>query len=85
MKNHQFLQYVYAAFCFDQGCQERHDPFKNQTIEAWSAFRSLDYGYSRMQVINSTHLYWEQVSDDQVSQQYLSCTIASGLNVHRFK
>ena len=47
------------------GCQERHDPFMNQTIPEWSAFRSLDYGYSRMQIINSSHLYWEQVSDDK--------------------
>ncbi|XP_076098898.1 acid phosphatase type 7-like [Mytilus galloprovincialis] len=47
------------------GCQERHDPFKNQTIPEWSAVRSLDYGYSRMQIMNSSHLYWEQVSDDK--------------------
>ncbi|CAC5378885.1 ACP7 [Mytilus coruscus] len=47
------------------GCQERHDPFKNQTIPEWSAVRSLDYGYSRMQIVNSSHLYWEQVSDDK--------------------
>ena len=30
-----------------------------------SAFRANDYGYSRMQVFNATHLYMEQVSDDQ--------------------
>jgi hypothetical protein len=45
------------------GCNEKHDswgPLKNIT-----AFRSADYGYTRMQVYNRTHLYLEQVSDDQ--------------------
>jgi hypothetical protein len=46
------------------GCKEQHDNFDN-TVDAWSAFRSDDYGYTRMQVLNSTHLYMEQVSDDQ--------------------
>ncbi|KAK3092240.1 hypothetical protein FSP39_000169 [Pinctada imbricata] len=46
------------------GCQEKHDFFKNQT-ESWSAFRSDDYGYTRMKVFNSSHLYLEQVSDDK--------------------
>lgn len=46
------------------GCQERHDNFDNMT-EAWSAFRSDDYGYTRMTIYNATHLYMEQVSDDQ--------------------
>ncbi|KAK7493511.1 hypothetical protein BaRGS_00015222 [Batillaria attramentaria] len=46
------------------GCQERHDNFDNVT-EAWSAFRSDDYGYTRMTIHNATHLYMEQVSDDQ--------------------
>lgn len=46
------------------GCQEIHDPFKNNTAP-WSAFRSIDYGYTRMKIYNSTHLYLEQVSDDK--------------------
>lgn len=46
------------------GCSEKHDPFKNNTA-AWSAFRSIDYGYTRMNVMNATHLYVEQVSDDK--------------------
>ncbi|KAL5022477.1 hypothetical protein ScPMuIL_001632 [Solemya velum] len=46
------------------GCKERHAYFKNET-EVWSAFRSTDYGYTRMHILNSTHLYWEQVSDDK--------------------
>ncbi|KAG2457817.1 ACP7 phosphatase, partial [Polypterus senegalus] len=47
------------------GCREEHDGFVPKPRE-WSAFRSTDYGYTRMQVLNSTHLYIEQVSDDQV-------------------
>ncbi len=48
------------------GCFSKHNPFLNQT-QIYSAFRSDDYGYSRMKIINTTHLYIEQVSDDQVS------------------
>jgi len=48
------------------GCYSKHNPFLNQT-QLYSAFRSDDYGYSRMKILNSTHLYIEQVSDDQVS------------------
>ena len=33
----------------------------------WSAFRAVDYGYTRMQIINATHLYMEQVSDEKVT------------------
>lgn len=46
------------------GCQEDHDYFTNNTAD-WSAFRSDDYGYTRMTIHNNTHLYMEQVSDDQ--------------------
>ncbi|XP_053406613.1 acid phosphatase type 7-like [Mercenaria mercenaria] len=46
------------------GCQEDHDPFKGKVAD-WSAFRSDDYGYTRMKIFNSTHLYLEQVSDDK--------------------
>lgn len=46
------------------GCRERTDKF-NPNPKDWSAFRSTDYGYTRMQVLNTTHLYVEQVSDDQ--------------------
>lgn len=45
------------------GCKENHDKFRPSKY--FSAFRSNDYGYSRMQVFNSSHLYLEQVSDDQ--------------------
>ena len=43
----------------------KHDPFLNQT-QIYTAFRSVDYGYARMEIMNETHLYLEQVSDDQV-------------------
>ncbi|KAG5857606.1 hypothetical protein ANANG_G00021220 [Anguilla anguilla] len=46
------------------GCREKHDGFIPEP-RAWSALRSTDYGYTRMQVLNHTHLYLEQVSDDQ--------------------
>ncbi|KAM6961305.1 acid phosphatase type 7 [Aplochiton taeniatus] len=46
------------------GCREKHDPFVPDPRD-WSAFRSTDYGYTRMELVNNTHLYLEQVSDDQ--------------------
>ncbi|KAL5022490.1 hypothetical protein ScPMuIL_001645 [Solemya velum] len=46
------------------GCQEDHDGFKTDPAK-WSAFRSTDYGYTRMNILNSTHIYMEQVSDDK--------------------
>ena len=46
------------------GCQENHDTFGPLTN--FTAFRAVDYGYTRMQVFNASHLYMEQVSDDKV-------------------
>jgi hypothetical protein len=46
------------------GCKEDHAEFKKE-MPPWSAFRSNDYGYSRLHVNNKTHLHWEQVSDDK--------------------
>jgi len=34
----------------------------------WSAYRTKDYGYTRVKVHNSSHLYMEQVSDDKGGQ-----------------
>jgi hypothetical protein len=48
------------------GCDEDHDAFGAQTN--YTAFRNLDYGYTRMKVFNTTHLYIEQVSDDQAGK-----------------
>ncbi|KAJ9581516.1 hypothetical protein L9F63_023307, partial [Diploptera punctata] len=45
------------------GCNEEHDWF-GYTQPEWSAFRSVDYGYMRLQVHNYTHLYAEQVAVD---------------------
>ena len=50
-----------------QGCQERVDSFN--PLPPWSAFRSSDYGYSRIKVHNATHLNLQQVSDDLVGNQ----------------
>lgn len=46
------------------GCNEFISPFVDHP-PSWSAFRSKDYGYTRLKVFNSTHLYFEQVSDDK--------------------
>jgi len=46
------------------GCQENTSSFMPDP-PPWSAFRSSDYGYSRMTIHNKTHLYFEQVSDIQ--------------------
>ncbi|XP_071962725.1 acid phosphatase type 7-like isoform X2 [Antedon mediterranea] len=49
------------------GNRELITPLKIRKMD-WDAFRSRDYGYSRMHVINETHLYFEQVSDNQSTQ-----------------
>lgn len=46
------------------GCKEGREPFINKTAY-WSAFHSQDYGYTRMHAYNTTHLHFEQVSDDK--------------------
>lgn len=46
------------------GCDENHDHFMPAQPD-WSAFRAIDYGYTRVKIFNKTHMYWEQVSDDQ--------------------
>jgi len=43
------------------GCKEDIDEFKLNPQD-WSAFRSRDYGFTRMQLHNATHLHLEQVS-----------------------
>jgi len=55
----------YKLFLLFQGCQERTDNFIPNPPD-WSAIRNSDYGYGRMKIYNSTHLYVEQVSDDKV-------------------
>lgn len=46
------------------GCDEGRTPFLWDR-PAWSAFRSNDYGYTKMKAHNETHLYFEQVSVDK--------------------
>ncbi|XP_073248091.1 acid phosphatase type 7-like [Porites lutea] len=46
------------------GCQEDHDPFEKD-YPPWTAYRSEDYGYTRMTIFNETHLFMDQVSVDK--------------------
>ncbi|CAH1784387.1 unnamed protein product [Owenia fusiformis] len=46
------------------GCQEGQTEFR-PNVFPWSAFHTRDYGYTRMEVTNHTHLHIEQVSDDK--------------------
>lgn len=48
------------------GCQENTDNFIKHP-DPWSAFRSSNYGFSRMQIFNSSHLYFEQVLAAEVT------------------
>ncbi|KAG5878756.1 hypothetical protein JTB14_012126 [Gonioctena quinquepunctata] len=48
------------------GCKEGRDNFWFKP--SWSAFRSNDYGYTRLKAYNSTHLHLEQVSDDKAGE-----------------
>ncbi|XP_071832798.1 acid phosphatase type 7-like [Apostichopus japonicus] len=45
------------------GCREAHSRFG--PMRYYDAFRSSDYGYTRLQIINDTHINMQQVSDDQ--------------------
>jgi len=47
------------------GCKENHNPFFPLPKPAWSAFRSTDYGFSRLAFHNASHMSWEQVSTDR--------------------
>jgi len=46
------------------GCDEGREGFIRQP-PYYSAFRSMDYGYTRLKAHNKTHLEFSQVSDDQ--------------------
>lgn len=47
------------------GCQENTDGFRTPSPE-FSAFRSSDYGYTKLKAYNNTHLYLEQISVDKL-------------------
>ncbi|KAM4696394.1 LOW QUALITY PROTEIN: acid phosphatase type 7 [Rhinophrynus dorsalis] len=55
------------------GCKERLDPFF-PLHRAWSAVRIEDYGFTRIHITNRTHLYLQQVSDDQCNPRLGSVT-----------
>ena len=59
--------YTVADFAHLQGCSERHSHW-NPTRPNITAFRSSDYGYTRIVAHNHTHLELEQVSDDKVKR-----------------
>jgi hypothetical protein len=44
------------------GNYEGHNDPASPTPQYWARFLSNDYGYGRIVVHNSTHLYWEQIS-----------------------
>lgn len=50
-----------------EGCKENTDPFVEHP-SPWSAFRSSNYGFSRMHIFNATHLYFEQIAASKVSK-----------------
>ena len=52
-----------------QGCEELHTPF-TLFPRPWSALRVKEYGYTRLHILNGTHVHIQQVSDDQVSEQW---------------
>ena len=54
---------------FQQGCEELLTPF-TLFPRPWSALRVKEYGYTRLHILNGTHVHIQQVSDDQVSEQW---------------
>ena len=50
---------------FFQGCYSKHDPFKKEK-PYWTAFRTLNYGFSQMTIFNKTHIGIQQVDVDLV-------------------
>ena len=51
------------------GCQEKHDPWL--PMPGITAFRSADYGFTRMKAHNSSHMEIAQISDDKVLRMVL--------------
>ena len=47
------------------GCKERLSPKILSTRSAWKAYTVYDYGYTRLKIINSSHIHLQQVSDDE--------------------
>uniref|UniRef100_A0A6M2DZ18 Purple acid phosphatase n=1 Tax=Xenopsylla cheopis TaxID=163159 RepID=A0A6M2DZ18_XENCH len=49
------------------GCEELHSNFTYE-LPKWSAFRSEDYGYTKLKAYNGSHLHFEQISVDKLGQ-----------------
>ena len=47
------------------GCDENLDKFDKGPLGDWSAIRIADYGYGRLNILNDTHLTWEQVDKER--------------------
>ncbi|OQR82150.1 calcineurin-like phosphoesterase [Thraustotheca clavata] len=43
-----------------------HKPFLRQA-EPWDAFRNNIFGYSRLEIMNATHLHWQQIECDPIN------------------
>ncbi|XP_065920906.1 acid phosphatase type 7-like isoform X2 [Dysidea avara] len=44
------------------GCEEMHKRFDH--MMPWDAAHFFDFGYSYMTIVNSTHVKWQQISDE---------------------
>lgn len=65
IKNKINSHYLINVFFLFQGCPEGLNlPVSKPTN--WSALRIEDYGFSRMTILNNTHLKFEQLSVDKV-------------------
>ncbi|XP_071789353.1 acid phosphatase type 7-like isoform X1 [Asterias amurensis] len=45
------------------GCKEKHSQFAS--TRPWDAFRTTDYGFTFMEIVNRTHLSIKQISDEK--------------------
>ncbi|KAB1274120.1 Acid phosphatase type 7 [Camelus dromedarius] len=52
-----------------QGCEERLTSF-TLFPRPWSAVRVKEYGYTRLHILNGTHVHIQQVSDDQACEDH---------------
>jgi hypothetical protein len=45
------------------GNRQLREPL-TETPHDWVRFMSLDYGYGVLKVLNTTHMYWEQINSE---------------------
>lgn len=78
-----------SALCVTQGNKEGQSKFQRKP-SAWSAFRTADYGFTIMDIIDSTHLALNQVSIEKVTLTFifnfhLTIFIVKNVSFVRFK